>query len=89
MQSTSERLRPVILTTLTTIGGLIPILSETSRQALLVQPLAITMVFGLLVSTTLVLGFVPALLGIIDDIRGGQKVEAVAQVNNIAGASNA
>lgn len=67
--STQERLRPVILTTMTTIVGLIPILMETSKQALLVQPLAITMVFGLLISTTLVLGFVPALLGIIQDIR--------------------
>ncbi len=70
MASTHERLRPVILTTLTTIGGLIPILSETSKQAQLIQPLAITMVFGLLISTTLVLGFVPALLGIIGDLRG-------------------
>jgi multidrug efflux pump subunit AcrB len=70
MQSTQERLRPVILTTLTTIGGLAPILFETSTQALLIQPLAITMVFGLLVSTTLVLGFVPALLGIINDLKG-------------------
>jgi multidrug efflux pump subunit AcrB len=70
MQSTQERLRPVILTTLTTICGLLPILMETSKQAQLIQPLAITMVFGLVVSTTLVMGFVPALFGIIEDIRG-------------------
>lgn len=82
MQSTSERLRPVILTTLTTIGGLIPILSETSKQALLIQPLAITMVFGLLISTALVLGFVPALLGIIGDIQGDNTSSADASGNN-------
>lgn len=79
MESTEERLRPVLLTTLTTIGGLLPILFETSRQALLVQPLAITMIFGLLFATTIVLGFVPALLGIIDDISGGRKAEQTAQ----------
>ncbi|WP_101758616.1 efflux RND transporter permease subunit [Oceanicoccus sp. KOV_DT_Chl] len=76
IESTRERLRPVILTTLTTIGGLLPILAETSKQALLIQPLAITMVFGLLVSTTLVLGFVPALLGIIEDIKGKKTADA-------------
>jgi len=63
-----DRLRPVILTTITTIGGLLPLLFETSMQAQLVQPLAITLVFGMLFSPTLVLMFVPALLGISDDL---------------------
>ena len=43
-----ERLRPVILTTITTIVGLMPILFEASLQARLVQPLAITFIFGML-----------------------------------------
>jgi len=64
----SDRLRPVTLTTITTIGGLLPLLFETSMQAQLVQPLAITLVFGMLFSPTLVLMFVPALLGIADDL---------------------
>ncbi len=63
-----DRLRPVILTTVTTIGGLLPLLFETSMQAQLVQPLAITLVFGMLVSPLLVLMFVPALLCIGDDL---------------------
>jgi multidrug efflux pump subunit AcrB len=58
----------VILTTLTTIGGLTPLLFETSLQAQLVQPLAVTLVFGMLVSPFLVLVFVPALLGVGDDL---------------------
>jgi len=66
---TSERLRPVILTTLTTIGGLTPLLFERSMQAQLVQPLAVTLIFGLMFSPFLVLFYVPSLLGIGHDIR--------------------
>jgi multidrug efflux pump subunit AcrB len=68
VEGTRDRLRPVILTTLTTMGGLTPLLFETSLQAQLVQPLAITLVFGMLVSPLLVLFFVPALLGVGDDL---------------------
>jgi multidrug efflux pump subunit AcrB len=64
-----ERLRPVILTTLTTIGCLTPLLFERSMQAQLVQPLAVTLIFGLLFSPLLILFFVPSLLGIGTDIR--------------------
>jgi multidrug efflux pump subunit AcrB len=64
-----ERLRPVILTTLTTIGGLTPLLFERSLQAQLIQPLAVTLIFGLLFSPLLVLFFVPSLLGIGNDLR--------------------
>ena len=53
-----DRLRPVILTTVTTIGGLLPLLFETSMQAQLVQPLAITLVFGMLVSPVLELHWI-------------------------------
>jgi multidrug efflux pump subunit AcrB len=64
----SSRLRPVLLTTLTTIGGLISLLAEGSLQAQLVQPLAVTLIFGLLLSPFLVLFFVPALMGIGADV---------------------
>ncbi|MFQ5609792.1 MAG: efflux RND transporter permease subunit, partial [Woeseiaceae bacterium] len=50
VEGACERLRPVILTTLTTIGGLTPLLFERSMQAQLVQPLAVTLIFGLAVS---------------------------------------
>jgi len=74
-----ERLRPVILTTLTTIGGLTPLLFERSMQAQLVQPLAVTLIFGLLFSPLLILFFVPSLLGIGTDIRRlGKQPEPVA-----------
>jgi multidrug efflux pump subunit AcrB len=56
-------------TTLTTIGGLISLLFEGSLQAQLIQPLAVTLIFGLLLSPFLLLFFVPALIGIGADIR--------------------
>jgi multidrug efflux pump subunit AcrB len=65
----ASRLRPVLLTALTTIGGLISLLFERSLQAQLVQPLAVTMIFGLAITPLLVLFFVPALMGIGQDVR--------------------
>ena len=63
-----DRLRAVLLTSLTTIGGLTPLLFETSLQAQFLMPMAITMVFGLAVATLLVLFLVPALVGIGHDV---------------------
>ena len=63
-----DRLRAVTLTSLTTIGGLTPLLFETSMQAQIMQPMAITMVFGIALATLIVLVVVPSLLGILDDI---------------------
>ena len=64
-----DRLRAVVLTSLTTIGGLIPLLFEKSLQAQFLLPMAITIVFGLASATLLVLFLVPAFVGIGDDIR--------------------
>jgi len=63
-----DRLRAVLLTSLTTIGGLLPLLYETSLQAQFLLPMAITIVFGLAMTTLLVLFLVPALVGIGDDV---------------------
>ncbi len=64
-----DRLRAVLLTSLTTIGGLLPLLFEQSLQAQFLMPMAITIVFGLAMATLLVLFLVPALMGIGYDIR--------------------
>ena len=82
LAGTRERLRPVLLTTLTTIGGVTPLLFERSLQAQLVQPLAVTLIFGLLVSPLLVLFFVPSLLGIGTDLRnrGRQRVDQAVSI---------
>ena len=62
-----ERFRAVLLTSLTTIAGLTPLLLERSLQAQVLIPLATSLVFGLLTSTLLVLLVVPALFAIFSD----------------------
>ena len=55
----SRRFRPVLLTTVTTIGGLLPILLETSFQAQILIPMATSIAFGEMFATALVLYLVP------------------------------
>jgi len=62
-----DRLRAVILTSLSTIGGLVPLLAETSLQAQFLKPMALTLVFGLLGTTVLVLILAPSVVAILDD----------------------
>ena len=64
-----ERFRAVLLTSLTTIGGLVPLLFEKSFQAQFLIPMALTLVFGLMVTTFLVLLIVPAVMAVQQDIR--------------------
>jgi multidrug efflux pump subunit AcrB len=68
VEGACARLRAVILTSATTIGGLTPLLFETSLQAQFLIPMALTVVFGLMVTTLLVLLVVPALLGVQADL---------------------
>ena len=64
-----ERFRAVMLTSITTIAGLLPLLSERSMQAQILIPLACSIVFGLLMSTILVLLVVPCLYTILADFN--------------------
>lgn len=59
LEAGQRRFRPVLLTSLTTVAGLLPILMETSFQAQLVIPMATSLCFGLMLSTILVLVLVP------------------------------
>ncbi len=63
-----DRLRAVLLTSMTTIGGLLPLLFEKSIQAQFLIPMAVTITFGLAAGTLLVLLLVPALYGILADL---------------------
>ena len=56
-----DRFRAILLTTLTTVAGLLPLLTEQSMQAQVLIPLAISLIFGLLASTFLVLIVIPCL----------------------------
>ncbi len=65
----SDRLRAVLLTTLTTVMGLAPLLFESSSQAQFLKPTVITLVYGLGFGMVLVLALVPALLAMQLDLR--------------------
>jgi multidrug efflux pump subunit AcrB len=64
VEASCQRLRAVLLTSLTTIAGLTPLLFETSFQAQFLIPMATSIAFGLAFTTMLVLFFVPALLSV-------------------------
>jgi multidrug efflux pump subunit AcrB len=68
-EAACQRLRAVLLTSLTTIAGLTPLLFETSLQAQFLIPMATSIAFGLAFATVLILLFIPALLSIYEDIR--------------------
>ena len=63
-----DRLRAVILTSVTTMFGLLPLLFETSLQAQFLKPMAVTIVFGLMGATMIVLVLVPVLLAVQGDV---------------------
>ncbi|MHC5209433.1 MAG: efflux RND transporter permease subunit [Planctomycetota bacterium] len=69
------RFRAVLLTSLTTVAGMLPLLSETSLQAQVLIPLATSIVFGLLASTILVLLVIPAAYTIVADFGRAEPVE--------------
>jgi len=64
-----RRFRPIILTTLTTFGGLTPIIMETSRQSAYLVPMAISLGFGIVFATAIILVLVPCLYMILEDIK--------------------
>jgi multidrug efflux pump subunit AcrB len=76
VESSCLRLRAVLLTSLTTIAGLTPLLFETSLQAQFLIPMAVSISFGLGFATLLVLFLVPVLLSYIE-----QMAEYIAKKN--------
>lgn len=64
-----RRFRPILLTTLTTFGGLAPMIFETSRQARFMIPMAISLGYGILFATLITLFLVPSLYLILEDVR--------------------
>ena len=71
-----RRFRPIILTTLTTFGGLTPIILETSRQAAYLVPMAISLGFGIVFATAIILVLVPCLYMILEDIHARSAAQA-------------
>jgi len=69
IRASKDRLRPILMTTLTTILGLLPMALDRSEGSSLWSPLAITVIGGLSASTVLTLFIVPALYMIFEDIK--------------------
>ena len=68
-QAGGRRFRPILLTTLTTFGGLAPMIFETSRQARFMIPMAISLGFGILFATSITLIIIPCLYLMTEDVR--------------------
>jgi multidrug efflux pump subunit AcrB len=64
-----QRFRPIVLTTLTTFFGLMPMIFETSRQAKFLIPMAISLGFGILFATGITLLLIPSMTLILEDIE--------------------
>ena len=64
-----DRFRAILLSTTTTVAGILPLLAETSTQAQTLKPLVIAVAFGLATSTVLVLILLPALYAMLADMR--------------------
>ncbi len=64
-----RRFRPVLLTTLTTFGGLAPMIFETSRQARFMIPMAVSLGYGILFATAITLLLAPCLYMVLEDFK--------------------
>ncbi|WP_372769777.1 efflux RND transporter permease subunit [Lutibacter sp.] len=81
VQAGVSRFRAILLTTLTTVAGLAPLLLEKSRQAQFLKPMAISISYGIIIATVLTLVILPLLLSVSNSIkvfikwmRTGEKV---------------
>lgn len=77
-QAGVRRFRPIILTTMTTFGGLAPMIFETSRQARFLIPMALSLGYGIVFATSITLILVPCLYMMLDDAeRLAAKVSSI------------
>ena len=81
----ARRFRPILLTSLTTFAGLMPMLLETDLQAKFLIPMAVSLGFGILFATAITLILVPSIYLILDDVinlfRGNRDADLPVEVN--------
>ena len=68
LNAASQRFRPILLTTVTTFGGLAPMMFERAVQARFMVPMAISLGYGILFATVITLVLVPCLYMVIEDV---------------------
>jgi multidrug efflux pump subunit AcrB len=88
VQAAKDRFRAILLTSVTTVAGLLPLLLETSMQAKVVIPLAISLAFGLTTATLLVIFVIPAFYMVLHDLGLFHRHEQLTNVIALDGASN-
>ncbi len=71
LQAGGRRFRAILLTSLTTFAGLLPMLSEQDMQARFLIPMAVSLGFGIIFATTITLFLVPCLYVVMDDVQRG------------------
>jgi len=79
VDASCQRLRAVLLTSLTTIAGLLPLLFETSLQAQFLIPMAVSISFGLAYATVLILFVIPALVSLIEEVKEKRQAKRDAR----------
>jgi multidrug efflux pump subunit AcrB len=67
LEAGSRRFRPIILTSVTTFAGLLPLMMDRSLQAQFLIPMAVSLAFGVLFATVITLYLIPCALLIADD----------------------
>ena len=72
-EASRNRFRPIFLTSLTTIAGIAPLLLEKSRAAQFLQPMAISIAYGIFMATILTLVFLPILLSFTNSVKVNLK----------------
>ena len=78
----TKRFRPIVLTSLTTFVGLLPLLFETSLQAQFLIPMATSLSFGVLFATFMTLLLVPAFYSILEDVKDWTCKLALGRTQN-------
>ncbi len=69
LEAGQRRFRPILLTSLTTFFGLMPMILETSVQAQFLIPMAISLAFGIIFATGITLILIPSLYLVLEDVR--------------------
>jgi HAE1 family hydrophobic/amphiphilic exporter-1 len=73
IEAGASRLRPVLMTTLTTILGLIPMAFFPGKSATMIQPIGLTVTGGLVSSTFITLFFIPVMYSLLNDRKKHRK----------------
>jgi HAE1 family hydrophobic/amphiphilic exporter-1 len=80
-----SRLRPVLMTTLTTILGLIPMAFFPGESSTMIQPIGLTVIGGLVSSTLITLFFIPAMYSFVNERRGVREGRGARKQNDTQG----